>query len=265
MLDDADDLFGAPVPYVPSPVPPKKGTGRPPGRPKGSPNTATLIKRREDARTKRLTDGKAKNYSHTPDREALLADDEITSSFDDVGTSIKLSQIQNGVPIPFLAHVFRKSQHITKERLRSVTPIRYGKNGAFFYDLFEAAEALVDPKVDIGEYMKSIKIEDLPNHLQDNYWKVKQRRQDYEEKARELWHVQDVREVIGDTFRTIRNAIQLFGDNLDSKAPLSPAHRKLLREMLNVLQQDIRDGLEENIKKKSTRSQIKELDGLKDV
>lgn len=160
-------------------------------------------------------------------------------------TTASLNEVMTGVPIPFLVQVFRMGRQTVQERLKPLNPIKHGANGAPYYDLQRAAEHLVDPKIDLATYLKSLSPEDLPDQLRDNYWSAKLKRQKWEANAGELWHTEDVKAVIGELFRIMKTRVQLVPDSIEKKHGLTHEQREMigviLDGMLNAIRQEIID------------------------
>src|SRR5690606_18686323 len=76
------------------------------------------------------------------------------------------------------------------------------------YDLKQAASYLVPPKVDIVKWISKLRPTDLPAHLQTEFWDARLKRQKWEFAAGHLWRTEAVQDVLGETFRTIKETMQ---------------------------------------------------------
>lgn len=163
-----------------------------------------------------------------------------------------------GVTRTWLADVFRMDPTTVKKRLANC-PTK-GKRGQFpVYDLALAAQYLVPPRVNISEYLKSMRPNDLPPILQSAYWDAQKKRQDWELNAGELWKTEKVVETLSDTFKLIKTSVMLFADTVEQEHGLSEAQRDTLAKMCDGLMDDIHNSLVRQHDTSRTPSQLAEL------
>lgn len=166
--------------------------------------------------------------------------------------------VMRGVTAGWLAQVFRMDLGTVKARLRDCPPIDTRKNG-YIYDLKVAAQYLVKPVFNIEEYLKTMKVEELPTRLQDQYWSAMNKRQKYEENAGDLWRTAKVQQVLGEVFMLIRNSTMLWVGELERNVEVTEEQRVKLEILTEELMRDINNSIRTNLKRK-TRAQISELD-----
>ncbi|MGV2479856.1 UNVERIFIED_CONTAM: DUF1441 family protein, partial [Salmonella enterica subsp. enterica serovar Weltevreden] len=112
----------------------------------------------------------------------------------------------NGMTIPRLAQLFRLDRRTVTEKLRPLRPTGE-RRGAPTYHVVDAAPYLVDPIVDIEEYLKNIGPSDLPPSLQAQYWNAQNGKLKYKEQAGDLWRTQQVLEVLTGVFRSFTQSL----------------------------------------------------------
>ena len=168
---------------------------------------------------------------------------------------IGISDVQHGVTVGTLAGIFGMDPTTVRKKLRDCAPILKRKAG-YVYDLKVAAQYLVRPVFDAEQYLKSMKPSELPTHLQEAYWSAMTKRQQWEERAGQLWRNEAVLEVFGDVFQTIKFAMQLWPDNVERALGLTAEQRTMLTGMADALQNDIHKRLVEMPKQKVTRSSL---------
>ena len=178
--------------------------------------------------------------------------------FEDAPANVKpvgISDVQHGVTVGTLAGIFGMDPTTVRKKLRDCAPVMKRKAG-YVYDLKVAAQYLVRPVFDAEQYLKSMKPSELPTHLQEAYWSAMTKRQQWEERAGQLWRNEAVLEVFGDVFQTIKFAMQLWPDNVERALGLSAEQRAMLIGMADSLQNEIHKRLVEMPKMKTTRSSL---------
>jgi hypothetical protein len=142
-----------------------------------------------------------------------------------------------GLSLSVLCEIFGKDKREAKARLKEVQPM--GMRAGFpVYDLKEAARYLVDPVVDVEEFIKKLRPQDLPMALQAEFWKGQNQRLKFEEETGELWRTSQVQTVLADTFRVVRQTVSLFSEAVERQVGLTEEQRKLLTNMCDGLLED---------------------------
>tara|TARA_R110000796_G_scaffold41118_7_gene101525 strand:- start:8630 stop:9313 length:684 start_codon:yes stop_codon:yes gene_type:complete len=173
--------------------------------------------------------------------------------------SLKMTGAMQGVTVYWLSQVFGLTPETVRMRLADVTPESVsGKSNR--YRVKDAAEVLVDPKIDIEKYMKRMRPTDLPPNLQKEIWDARLKRQKWEAMAGDQWHTNDVMEVLSDVFSIIKSTIQLWPDTLERTLSLSDEQRELLVVMGDTLQDEVYQGIKKMASLKTTKSALYDLD-----
>lgn len=170
-----------------------------------------------------------------------------------------LTSTRQGVTVYWLSQVFKLSPETVRKRLADVPPLSASGKG-YRYDVKTAAENLIEPKIDIERYMKTMRPGDLPALLQKEIWDARLKRQKWEAAAGDLWHTQDVLAVLSETFGIIKSTVQLWPDTVERTAGLTDEQRTLLVGLGDTLQDEIYRRLQEMAREKSTKATIHELD-----
>lgn len=152
-------------------------------------------------------------------------------------------KLKNGVSIQWLARAFRMTRHIVEKKLRKCPVAGSGEFGNPLYDLVEAAAFLVEPKVDIKEYLKTAKDDELPERLRESIWNSKLKKQRWEEKAGHLWRTEYIMDRMGEVLANTRQSVQQIPDRVERIAGLSIEQYRIVRnatdEVLNQIYEEI--------------------------
>lgn len=234
--DDFDDLLGSPVPQsskkaVESPLPIVKR-----GRPIGSRDT---VKRR----------------APIPLLKPLIPE-----PVDDMDV-----EVTSGVTIPWLSTVFRMPLARVKELMRTARPVKVSSRGTKFYDIVEAAQFLVKPKLSTEEFLKTVRKTDLPDHLKESFWNAKLKEQKFRRLAGELWTTESVMNFIGETFKTIKNTTMLWSDTVESAHGITDEQRNTILELKDHLLEDLASSVKDQAAENTTLSQLGELAEPEDI
>jgi hypothetical protein len=177
---------------------------------------------------------------------------------------LNIQAVYSGVTVGWLSQVFHIDPTTVKRRLKDCPALHRRKNG-FVYDLKVAAPYLLKPVFDVREYIKTMKPEELPTKLQDQYWSAMNKKLKWEERAGNLWRSEKVLQVFGEVFQTIKFSLQLWTDNLERATGLTSAQRTLLSGMVDGLQDEIYTKLQAVSAKGKTGSVSAEEEADEDV
>jgi hypothetical protein len=106
----------------------------------------------------------------------------------------------------------------------------------------------------VHDAIRNMNSSDLPPDLQKDVWDARLKEIKWRELAGELWRTSDVTEVLAETFKVMRQSIQLWADNLETETELPPEIRSRIIEMADILQAELHQKLVEMPKLKQTRS-----------
>ena len=166
--------------------------------------------------------------------------------------------VKQPVGTAFLADVFGLRMETVRQRLAGC-PRKEVKGRGYLYDFAEACGYLAKPKLSIEDYLDTVRPEDLPAKFRKDFWQARKVQQEVQQSARELWHDDDVLEVLLGLFTTIRSAMRLWTDRVEREHGLSGEQRETLIEQCDALQDEIYDRLCESMKAKATPSSAERL------
>jgi hypothetical protein len=154
----------------------------------------------------------------------------------------------DGMTVPRLAQLFRLDRRTVSEKLRPLRPTGE-RRGAPTYHVVDAAPYLVEPIIDIEEYLKNIGPGDLPAALQAQYWNAQNGKLKYKEQAGDLWRTQQVLEVFTGAFRSLSQSLRLLADRVEAQTGLTPEQRAIIEKeisdkALNTLRKRLVDDFE---------------------
>lgn len=165
-----------------------------------------------------------------------------------------IQEVMRGVTATWLMQAFRMDRITVRRKLKDLLPIKYGRGNVPIYDFVQACQYLVKPKVDIAEYIKGVKAEELPLDLQKDYWDAHMKKLRYEEAAGKTWRDEDVIELFGETFKGIKTATQLWASDIDTKTGLTPEQYEMLQKATDKMLDDIHKTLSDLKNKRHTKS-----------
>jgi hypothetical protein len=166
-----------------------------------------------------------------------------------------------GVTTSWLQQVFRLDRLTVIKRLKTVQPVAFLTNGSPLYEVRIAAEHLLVPKADEAMILRSMRSQDLPNHINVAFQQASKLREDAlrakrrnEEEAGQLWRTERVLEVLVQTFKTIRDEMQLWVERLSENTDVTEDQRRRFMELVDDLQNQLHEKLVELPKKGRTES-----------
>lgn len=175
----------------------------------------------------------------------------------------QIRDIPHGVSISWLCTVFRVDRRTAQLRLAKCPTMRVaGDRRVTLYDVATAAPYLVTPNLTSEEFLRVLNRTDLPNGLQVQFWDAMLKRQKWEENAGQLWPTGRVLDVLGQTFQTMKFAMQLWVETLEREAEVTPEQRAALTRMVDALQQEIYSGLVERAKEGQTGPLLADIPNL---
>ena len=203
----------------------------------------------------------------SPDRTRKRTRDDILN---DLTSTKRMTRGQNsplvedmmaGVTVSWLSQVFGMDPKTVKAKLADCPPLHRRKAG-YVYHLPTACRYLIPPAISAEQYIKTMKPSDLPTAFQQSFWDAALKRQKWEENAGQLWRTDRVREVLGQTFQTIKFTVQLWADTLERQTGLTLEQRELLTQLVDNLQEEIYKALVTQAAEKKTPSQRGELNEM---
>lgn len=138
----------------------------------------------------------------------------------------------SGMTVPRLAQLFRLDRRTVTEKLRAVRPTGE-RRGAPTYHVVDAAPYLVEPIIDIAEYLKNAGPGDLPAPLQAQYWNAQNGRLKYLEQSKDLWRTSQVLEVLTTVFRSLSQSLRLLADRVEAQVGITVAQREVIEKEIS--------------------------------
>ncbi len=174
--------------------------------------------------------------------------------------SMDLVDVYGGVSANWLAQIFGSDVKTIKKKLARAEGVRVGTGRANtpLYNIAAASAYLVKPKIDLIQYVKGLRPNDLPPILNDSYWAAMLKRQKWQENAGDLWRTEDVIAVFGDVAFMIKTTAQLWVEDLDRMHGLSPEMRATVTQQVDKLLQQVHEQMIELPRARHTRSSVAE-------
>lgn len=148
--------------------------------------------------------------------------------------------VVKGVTINWLAQAFHMDHRSVTSRLKDCPALSRKRGGSgLLYDLSVAAAYLIKPVFDVEKYIKTMKVEELPTHLQDAFWAAALKRQKWEENAGRLWRTEKVSQRFAETFLMVANDMKVWIDDMESVIGITDEQRKHLEKCVVMLQKKI--------------------------
>jgi hypothetical protein len=176
-------------------------------------------------------------------RRNLLGDDDFESSDNQETVAVDARMLLKGVSTGLLSQIFRMDNMTVRKRLKDCPEVGKWRGGAPLFDLAQAAGYLVKPKIDIKEFIKSVRPADLPPYLQSEFWEAQVKRQKFEENAGELWRTEKVIALYAETFKLIKDTMNLWVDSIERESGLTGEQRDKLTQLVDGLQSEMHSRL----------------------
>lgn len=160
-------------------------------------------------------------------------------------SSFRVEDIVKGVTSTWCAHVWGITKRQAQAKLVLCPVFSHTKQGPL-YALPEAAKYLSTPvaaPVDLERHLRTMRPEEMPPQLQDQFWAMQLKKQKWEEENGDLWRTEKVMDVFSDTFMTIKASCQLWAEDLERTSGLSQEQRKTLTVLVDALQNEVRSKL----------------------
>lgn len=154
---------------------------------------------------------------------------------ENTGLHKRRAEIASGLPVTELAKLFRTNILNVRRKLAGVKPIG-DRAGDPVYDICDAAQMLVKPNIDIAEYIKTMRPNDVPAALQKQFWDAQLGRQKFEENAGHLWRTEKVQLAMADLLKIVRQQLQLLADTVERETSLTPEQRAVINRIADDVQ-----------------------------
>ncbi len=151
-------------------------------------------------------------------------------------------KLRDGVTQNWLVGFTRMHPNTVKRRLGKC-PVLKKEAGRDVYDPMIALSYLINPQIDVYDYIKNMQPNELPVMLRKEFWDAENKRLNYEERSGELWHTSDVHEVLSNVFKQIKNQMQVWTDDVERETKLTPEQYKILEARVDALRKSLDDTL----------------------
>lgn len=153
--------------------------------------------------------------------------------------AVNAASFMKPVSVQFLSRVFGAHANTIQARLKNcpVAEIQTHKGQPVNrYDFRTACQYLVEPRVELHDWIKNQK--QFPPDLQKAFWSGQREKQRWQLEAGELWHSEDVLEVLGRAFMEMKVAITLWVERM-------PGAEEMLTEQYGFFQDQCRTLIDE--------------------
>ncbi len=132
---------------------------------------------------------------------------------------------------------------VTARLAGRVAPMTAAGQSAPRWNVKEAAVYLVNPKLDVGELLRTLNPSKLPPKLQAAFWAAQMDRVAFEQLQGELYNATRVREMLSSFCKPMRMTILMAKDEVASRTTLTPQQRVIIQEIMDSLLCQLRDGI----------------------
>ncbi len=175
-----------------------------------------------------------------------MAADPIETS-EDIGYRQVYDWLMKGLPVSTISRLFRMEVDTVRRKIRDLKPVGE-RNGYPTYNVADAAEFLVQPKVDLEAYLKKLRPQDMPQGIQKQFWDAQNGRLKFMADAGHLWRTDRVQHVIADAFKVVRQRVLLLADTVDRQTGLTEEQRNIVQNMADGLLNDLHNAIIDHFK-----------------
>lgn len=159
------------------------------------------------------------------------------------GSMPRMEEFIRPVGITFLADVFRIDTRTAKKKLANCPVVKNERGGIPLYDFVQASGFLVTSQMKAWDWLKTLRVQDLPPHLAPGIAQAKLATQTLELRAGKLWRSEDVIGVLGDVFLTMKDTMQLWAETMRENAGLNDDQWMRFRQLVDELQDQLHQKL----------------------
>ncbi|MEM1430015.1 MAG: hypothetical protein AAGG09_11210 [Pseudomonadota bacterium] len=170
-----------------------------------------------------------------------------------------IDRLQEPVTATFISKALGMDRKRVVGLLSKLEPVGLHRRNVPLYNFRQALGVLIQPKVTpkmIEDRLKRMSADDIPASLQKDVWDARLKAQKWMVQAGELWPTEDVLEVLGDTFQTLKTTTQLWIDQIGDNHDLPEKARQELTLLVDGLQKDLHQRLVEMPKERATPAQV---------
>lgn len=156
-----------------------------------------------------------------------------------------MAAIYEGVNQGQLMAIFKMDHRTIKTKLFKGRVKPVGKRaGSDIYALHEVAPYLVKPIFDVATYLKQMDPRELPKHLSKEFWAGQRSRQEYEEKAGQLWKTEKIVEEVGELMKLVKMSALLMVDAIERQSELNDKQREIVKSLTHGMLNDLMERVE---------------------
>ena len=163
------------------------------------------------------------------------------------------------VGVTFLAQVVGKQPYQIEKRLAKCPVKEWDRRGAKShpkYDFVEAMGYLINPKIDIEDWLSSKNAASLPPYINKMFWDSAMQRIRVMNAAGDLWHTEDVLVVMGRVALLIKEEAKNWIEDLPEKDQLSNEQYEFLLGAVDRLISSVRNRMIDLPKEGLTRASM---------
>jgi hypothetical protein len=187
--------------------------------------------------------------SSEPSQETLLRRGVAGLGLEDVGG---VQALRRPVTIKTLATIFDHDVQTITTRLIDCPFTE--KSGRKLYEFKEACSYIIKPKMTITQFVKTLNVVDLPPQVNKAFWDGQRSRVKYMIEAQEAWQTDDVLDVFGKTFMTIKDWTTTLVEMLRERAHMTDEQTEIVEQACDDLRSQLRAKLLDEPKKHRTTS-----------
>ena len=195
----------------------------------------------------------------SPRRAARLARAQAALAGETAFDPMTLEHSFKGWSATQFSKVLRMDLAEVKRRLAGVTPMSGAKNAAK-YDIKTAMPHLVNPVVNVEDYIKNMDPKHLPTQMTEAFWRGEEKRLKTLELAGQLWATDKVLAGYAIIFKNLRDQMNLWLDTIDESDQMTDIQRRTAAQLITALQEEIMKDLRKYASENTTRSELSFLE-----
>lgn len=127
------------------------------------------------------------------------------------------------------------------------------------YRVKDVMPFVVKPGYDIEAYIKKMHHNELPKMLTKEYWAGQRSKQEFLEKAGNLWPSEKVVEKVGDVYKLVKMNMTLLVDAVERQSELTEKQRAIIKGQADGLLNDLYRTIQDNFASDAGAAEEREL------
>lgn len=160
--------------------------------------------------------------------------------------------LRRPVTINTLATIFEHDVQTITRRLIDCPFEQVGNRRLYAFK--EACSYIVKPRMTPEQFVKTLNKADLPPEINLAFWNAQRAKIKFMLEAQEAWETEEVLEVFGDTFMTIKDHLQMAEEEMRERAKLTDAQARQFADYMDEMRTQLRDKLVDAPKHRQTTS-----------